>query len=75
MSEAIKLASYLPLSEAVEFVPYSAEYLSLLCRKGRLKALKKGGIWWIDKKTLANYWKEQKLKHKDYERTNHCKRR
>ncbi len=36
---------WIPLREAAKETPYSQEYLSLLARKGRLDAMKKGGIW------------------------------
>ncbi|MEK7660356.1 MAG: hypothetical protein AAB343_04090, partial [Patescibacteria group bacterium] len=36
---------YRPLSELAEGTPYSAEYLSLLARQGKLKAKKEGRNW------------------------------
>ena len=35
----------LTLSEAAKDSPYSAEYLSLLARKNKLRCIKKGKVW------------------------------
>ena len=45
----------LSLAEASKFTPYSAEYLSLLARKGALGAVKKGRNWTITLEALRSY--------------------
>ena len=50
----------LPISEAAKGTPYSAEYLSLLARKGRISATKTGKKWLISKQTIQRYLQEQK---------------
>ena len=45
----------MPLGELAEGTPYSAEYLSLLARKGALDAVKVGRIWMSTKKTIDTY--------------------
>ncbi|MBI2356275.1 MAG: helix-turn-helix domain-containing protein [Candidatus Doudnabacteria bacterium] len=49
----------LSLREAAELSPYSAEYLNLLCRKGKLKATKIGRDWLITKADLFEYLRKQ----------------
>ncbi|MBI2050173.1 MAG: helix-turn-helix domain-containing protein, partial [Parcubacteria group bacterium] len=46
---------YLPLSEAAELTPYSAEYLSLLARDGKLSAIKKGRQWVTTRAAVKEY--------------------
>jgi len=43
------------LREAAELSPYTQEYLSLLARKGRLEALKRGRNWYTTQQALAVY--------------------
>jgi Fic family protein len=52
--------TFLPLSKLAKNTPYSAEYLSLLARKGRIDAIKEGKTWKSTKKILKAYTKEQK---------------
>ena len=46
---------WIRLAEAVEGTPYSQEYLSLLARKGRLEAIKRGRIWYTTRRAVAAY--------------------
>ena len=48
-------AKLIPLSEAAKRTPYSAEYLSLLARKGMLDAIKVGRVWMTTKKNIKRY--------------------
>ena len=43
------------LAEAAKLTPYSQEYLSLLARKGRLPALKRGRAWVTTRKDVEEY--------------------
>ncbi|MCL5667079.1 MAG: helix-turn-helix domain-containing protein [Patescibacteria group bacterium] len=43
--------------------PYSAEYLSLLARKGRLKAVKIGRDWLTNEEAIKEYVQKQVKKH------------
>jgi Fic family protein len=43
------------LSDAAKLTPYSQEYLSLLARKGRLNALKRGRAWVTTRKNIEEY--------------------
>ena len=43
------------LSSLSSETPYSAEYLSLLCRKGKLKAVKKGKTWYSTVEWMGEY--------------------
>ncbi|MFA6330328.1 MAG: Fic family protein [Candidatus Micrarchaeia archaeon] len=45
----------IPLSKAARLTPYSQEYLSLLARKGRLPALKRGRSWVTSRKDVEEY--------------------
>lgn len=45
----------LPLKELTKGTPYSAEYLSLLARKGMLDAVREGRVWKSTRKTIQTY--------------------
>lgn len=51
------------LSRAAEATPYSAEYLSLLSRKGRLPAIKISRDWLTTRQAVLSYVSEQRKKH------------
>ncbi len=55
--KSVKMQS---LSELAGETPHSAEYWSLLARKGRIYAIKEGKTWMTTKKTLREYLNEQK---------------
>lgn len=46
---------WIPLREAAEGTSYSQEYLSLLARKGRLEAVKRGRIWYTTRQAVEVY--------------------
>jgi Fic family protein len=46
---------WVPLREAARGTPYSQEYLSLLARKGRLEAIKRGRVWVTTRRAVAAY--------------------
>jgi len=46
---------WIPLRQAAEGTPYSQEYLSLLARKGRLEAIKRGRIWYTTRQAVEAY--------------------
>lgn len=51
--------NWIPLAEAAQFTPYSAEYLSLLARKGRLVAKKVNGVWHTTRAVVNAYLSDQ----------------
>ncbi len=51
-------------SKLAKDTPYSAEYWSLLARKGRIDAIKKGKVWYSSKSTIKEYLEQQKGRHK-----------
>jgi hypothetical protein len=51
------------LSEAANATPYSAEYLSLLSRKGRIPAIKISRDWLTTRQAVLSYVHVQKKKH------------
>ena len=51
------------INEASHFTPYSAEYLSLLARKGKLKAIKVSRDWLTTKEAVDEYVDRQLDKH------------
>jgi len=62
---------YISLKEAEQYCPYSADYLKLRARKGKLKALKFGRRWvtkegWVKEyaKEMEGYWQERRKKEK-----------
>jgi Fic family protein len=46
---------WLPLRDVAPDTPYSQEYLSLLARKGRLEAIKRGRIWYTTRRAVQAY--------------------
>lgn len=46
---------WIPLREAAQGTPYSQEYLSLLARKGRLEAIKRGRVWHTTQRAVEIY--------------------
>ncbi|NOJ28303.1 MAG: hypothetical protein DA330_09870 [Nitrososphaera sp.] len=54
-----KKEEFLSLAKLAKGTTYSAEYLSLLARKGRIDAIKEGKTWKSTKKTIDAYVEEQ----------------
>lgn len=54
----------LPFSELAKSTPHSADYWSLLARKGRIDAIKEGKIWKTSRKIIKAYLTEQAEKKK-----------
>lgn len=52
------------IAEVAEKTPYSAEYLSLLARKGRFPAIKLTRDWLTTHQAVSLYVKKQRVKHK-----------
>ena len=52
---ALEEPDFLTLVEASKITPYSADYLGLLVRKGRIGAFKEGNKWYITKDELLKY--------------------
>ena len=50
-----KQDEWLPLREAAQGTPYSQEYLSLLARLGRLRAIKRGRAWHTSRAAIEEY--------------------
>lgn len=46
---------WIPLREAIKGTTYSQEYLSLLARKGRLEAVKRGRVWYTTREAVKRY--------------------
>lgn len=68
MSEQQKLLlsrpqSLISMAEAAKHTPYSAEYLSLLSRKGRIPAIKINRDWLTSRQAVLSYVAEQRKKH------------
>lgn len=52
------------ISQVAERTPYSAEYISLLVRKGKIPAVKLTRDWLTTYQAVSLYVKKQKEKHK-----------
>ncbi|MSR76524.1 MAG: hypothetical protein EXS68_02935, partial [Candidatus Ryanbacteria bacterium] len=50
---------FIPVSEASLDTPYSTEYLSLLCRKGKIESKKIGRNWYTTKEAVRKYLAKQ----------------
>ena len=59
----------IPLAEAAGLTPYSQEYISLLARRGKLLAWKRGRNWFTTKEAVAEYvGRQAKEAGEDYEK-------
>jgi len=63
---------FISLIEAEKYCPYSADYLKLRARQGKLKAQKSGRFWFTKKswvkeyvKEVDNYWDRRRKKDKE----------
>lgn len=54
------------LHEASQISPYSADYLSLIARKGKLEGFKKNGKWFTTQEALKDYM--QRVAEASYQR-------
>ena len=61
--EMLSSGNLISIGQAAKLTPYSAEYLSLLARKGRLKAIKVSRDWLTTPAAVLLYVKEQEVKH------------
>lgn len=52
------------MTQAAEMTPYTAEYLSLLARRGKIRAVKISRDWLTTKEEVAFYLRKQQEKHK-----------
>ena len=59
-----KSEEYLSLSELAKQTSYSAKYLNLLVRQGKLEAHKEGRIWFTSKEAINRYIKGRERKRK-----------
>jgi Fic family protein len=58
--ETKRKSKFLPLSILAKGTPHSADYWSLLARKGRIDAIKEGKTWKTTKQVIDAYLAEQK---------------
>jgi hypothetical protein len=70
MSEQQKLllaepGKLISLTQAATATPYSAEYLSLLARKGRIPAIKISRDWLTTRQAVLLYVNTQRKKHQE----------
>lgn len=61
---SVKKENFLPLSEISKQTPYSAKYLNLLARQGKLEAYKQARIWLTTKEAIERYIKNRERKRK-----------
>lgn len=61
-----KQEKLISLQEASKMSPYSADYLSLIVRKGKLEGQKKNGKWFTTKKAVEEY--TQRVAEASYQR-------
>ena len=59
----IQSGRLISMQQAASLTPYSSEYLSLLARKGRLKAVKISRDWLTTQEEILSYVKNQQAKH------------
>lgn len=56
---------YVSVEEAAELTGYSQQYIRRLLRLDRIKAVKKGYMWWIDLDSLQEYKRQMDVLGKD----------
>lgn len=61
MDAAKQQLELLSLKDAAQLSPYSADYLNLLARKGKLRAHKIGRDWLITRADLFDYLNKQRV--------------
>jgi excisionase family DNA binding protein len=49
------MSDWLTTDEAVEISGYNLQYVRELVRDKKIKAVKKGGSYWVDKQSLLDY--------------------
>ena len=64
MNEISSRTELLSLREAATLSPYSADYLNLLARKGKIRAHKIGRDWLITKSDLFDYIRKHQVESK-----------
>ena len=64
--EGLEPTQLVSISQAAKLTPYSTEYLSLLARKGRIKAVKIARDWLTTEAAVKQYLQEQERKHKRF---------
>jgi hypothetical protein len=64
--QMIASGNLISVSQAARLTPYTGEYLSLLARKGKLKAFKISRDWITSREVVLEYVKKQEKKHKKF---------
>ena len=59
-----KQEKFLPLAEIAKHTPFSAKYLNLLVRQGKLEAYKEGRNWLTSKEAIERYLKHRRRQRK-----------
>ena len=49
---------YVSVEEASQITGYSEQYIRRLLRQGKIKAEKKGSMWWVEMESLEAYKRE-----------------
>jgi excisionase family DNA binding protein len=60
MSESFCPIDWLTTAEAAKLTGYHVRYLRQLINDGKIQAIKRGGIFWIDKENVQQYANEMK---------------
>jgi excisionase family DNA binding protein len=60
MTEEFNPTEWLTTREAAELTAYNVRYLRQLINEGKVRAIKRGGIFWVDRESLTDYANEMK---------------
>jgi excisionase family DNA binding protein len=60
MSDELSPTCWITIAEAAELTEYNVRYLRQLVNGGKIHALKRGGIFWIEKASVTTYIDEMK---------------
>lgn len=55
MPDDFSPTEWITTAEAAELTGYNARYLRQLINEGKVHAVKRGGIFWVDKKSVVDY--------------------
>lgn len=60
------LKKVISLNQASTLSGYTQDYLGFLVRKGEIKGIKKGRVWFTTEEEVNNYLFKKKIRHKEF---------
>ena len=60
------LKKVISLNQAAKISGYTQDYLGFLVRKGEIKGMKKGRVWFTTEEEVKNYLFKKKVRHEEF---------